>query len=146
MTTFLSSQQLFYLRNNFFFFATTFLSSRQLFIFATTFYLRDIFFIFATTFLSSQQHFYLRDNDKRDNVSGVFCELQQCHNFFAATKQQSTISWPCNIVAEIVASAQLRQKKIFKPWNTWHFSCVLISSSLLYFKEVWLSSGQCFCL
>ena len=36
--------------------------------------------------LGTRQLFYLRDNNKRDNVSGGFCELQQCDNFFTANK------------------------------------------------------------
>ena len=93
MTTFLSSQQLFYLRNNFFFFATTFLSSRQLF------YLRDNFlssrqlFIFVTTFLSSQQLFYLRNNIfiSATTTNETMCQGSSvnCNNAITFSQQQS---------------------------------------------------------
>ena len=59
---------------------------------------RDNFFIFATT-----------TNETMCQGASVNCN--NVITFSQQTKQQSTIYWPCNIVAEIVASAQLRQRK-----------------------------------
>ena len=74
------TRQLFYLRDNFF-------------SFATTFYLCDNFFIFVTTFLSSQQLFYLRNNIfiSATTTNETMCQGSSvnCNNAITFSQQQS---------------------------------------------------------